>query len=102
MKLRELADLMDRLGGAAQKRNHIVHGRWLLEVTLWVHKGVVRYNSQFLRQYDPIDQTIGGKLANFKNQKERVKYCFTLRRIAAAAADADALSSSIGKFMAAM
>jgi hypothetical protein len=53
---------------------------------------------KFLREIIPVDPQEAKALGNPRNQKERVRYTFTLKRIDAAARDTDALNHAFINF----
>jgi len=96
---RSLVNLNERLSRLNSKRNALVHGRWELEANVVVRRGHAVLQTQFLRQIIPTDPKIADLIANPRNQKERVKYCFTLKRIAGTTRDVEALSTAIDQFI---
>jgi hypothetical protein len=52
-----------------------------------------------LREITPVDPALQAAISNPKNQKERVRYTFTPKRLDAVTRDVDALTDDIGKFM---
>lgn len=81
------------------KRNILVHGHWVLEANVIVRRGEAVLITQFLRQKSPSDPEEARALINPKNQKQRVKYCFTPNRIDGASRDVASLRGDIGKFL---
>jgi len=55
--------------------------------------------TQFLREVIPTDPEDAKALANPRNQKQRIRYTFTKKRIEAAARDTDTLNREICEFM---
>jgi len=88
----ELCRLTDRLGKTNTKRNILVHGRWILEANVVVRGGEAHVITQFLREVEPTDPKEAEAMGNPRNQKERVRYTFTLKRIDAASRDTDKLN----------
>jgi len=95
----ELCRLTDRLGKMNTKRNILVHGRWTLEANIIARRGEAHLLTQFLREVEPIDPKEAEAMGNPRNQKERVRYTFTLKRIDAASRDTDKLNSDFIDFM---
>jgi hypothetical protein len=96
---RGLINLLERVGKLNTKRNILVHGRWVLEANVLLRRGEAYLATQFLREVIPTDPEDAKKMADPRNQKERVKYTFTLKRIDAASRDADALNRDICNFI---
>jgi hypothetical protein len=96
----ELTRLTERLNRMNGKRNILVHGQWVLEVNVFVRKNRTEayLMTQFLREITPTDPEDAEALGNPRNQKERVRYTFTMKRIDAAARDTDILNRDFGKF----
>jgi hypothetical protein len=78
-----------RLNG---KRNILVHGRWVLEVNVVVRRGEACIAPQFLREVIPDDPAHAKAMGDPRNQKIRVRYSFTIRRIEGATRDTDTLN----------
>jgi len=97
-----LTNLLERLGKMNTKRNILVHGRWVLEASVLNRKGQAVLVTQFLRETTPTDPDVEFAASNPKNQKERVRYTFTLKRMIAAARDTDTLNIDFGRFTGAM
>ena len=94
----QLTNLLERLSKANGKRNVLAHGIWTLEVVLWVSKGSQNIKLHFMREAEPIDQRVNKAIADFRNQKERVKYCFNIKRIHAAAEESYKLAQDFASF----
>jgi hypothetical protein len=90
-----LTALLDRVTRLNTKRNVLVHGHWILEANVIVRRGEACLATQFLREVTPTDPEEAKALANPRNQKERVRYTFTLKRIDAATRDTDKLNIDI-------
>jgi hypothetical protein len=90
-----LVKLLERVGKQNTKRNILVHGQWVLEANVLVRRGEAILAMQFLRETIPTDPEHEKAMANPRNQKERVRYSFTLKRIDAAIRDTDALNIEI-------
>jgi hypothetical protein len=97
-----LTNLTERLGRLNTKRNILVHGEWVLEANILAKQGEAFLACQFLRQVTPLDPEEDNAMANPRNQRERVRYCFTIKRIDGTTRDTDALNIDIGKFTFAM
>ncbi len=97
--LKEFEALMERVGKLNGKRNVLVHGHWIFEIVVWGLKGQVYHKGILLRQQTPNDDRLSDKIADFRNQNVRVKYCFTLKRMRSASKDAVVLRKDIGEFL---
>jgi hypothetical protein len=97
-----LTTLMERTSKLNTKRNILVHGDWVLEANVLVKRGEAILVTQFLRETMPIDPAHEKAMGNPRNQKERVRYCFTLKRIDAATRDTDTLCKDISDFRGSM
>jgi hypothetical protein len=95
----ELCRLADRLGKMNTKRNILVHGRWTLEANVIVRRNEAHVITQFLREVEPIDPKEAEAMGNPRNQRERVRYTFTLKRIDAASRDTNKLNLDFIEFM---
>ena len=58
--------------------------------------------TQFLRCTTPLDPKISQAMGHPRNQKERVRYSFNIKRIYAAARDTDALKKDFGSTLEAL
>jgi hypothetical protein len=94
-----LTTLLDRVDKLNRKRNILVHGHWVLEANVMARCGEAYLAVQFLREVTPIDPEDANRMANPRNQKERVRYTFTLKRIDAATRDTDTLNNEISSFV---
>jgi hypothetical protein len=94
-----LTSLLDRVRKLNTKRNILVHGHWVLEANVLVRRGQAILVTQFLREIIPLDPKEAEAMANPRNQKERVKYTFTLKRIDATTRDTNTINREISKFM---
>jgi hypothetical protein len=99
---RTLTTLIERTSRLNTKRNILVHGEWVLEANVLVRGGEAVLVTQFLREVTPLDPADEKAMANPRNQKERVRYCFTLKRIDAATRDTDILCRDVSHFMGSM
>jgi hypothetical protein len=97
-KLSRLTNLTERLGRLNSKRNVLVHGHWVLEGLVSTRRGDAILTTQFIRETSPSDPEIAKKILDPKSQKQRVKHCFTLRRIDGATGDANQLISDFAVF----
>jgi hypothetical protein len=86
-----LINLIDRARKLNGKRNILIHGHWVLEANVLTKRGEVCLAVQFLREVIPSDPDHEKLMGNPRNQKERVRYSFTLKRIDASARDSDGL-----------
>lgn len=93
---------MARLASLNTKRNILVHGQWVLEANVVVRKREAVLVCQMLRQTTPSDPKAANAMANPKNQKERIRYTFTPKRIEAATRDVDLLAKDLGDFISAV
>jgi hypothetical protein len=96
---KRLINYLDRVSKLNSKRNILVHGRWVLEANVLLRHGEAHLATQFLREVTPNDPEDANKMANPRNQKERVRYTFTLKRIDAASRDVDAVNKDICNFI---
>lgn len=92
---RTLTNFLNRVGKLNTKRNILVHGQWVLEANVLARRGEAYLATQFLREVIPTDPEDAKLMGNPRNQKERVKYTFTLKRIEAAIRDTDILNAEI-------
>jgi hypothetical protein len=97
-----LTNLLERVSKLNSKRNILVHGSWILEANVLVRRGEAVLALQFLRQTTPTDPAQEKAMANPRNQKELVRYCFTIKRIDATTRDTNTLSIDISNFMGTM
>lgn len=97
-----LTVLIERTSKLNTKRNILVHGDWVLEANVLVRRGEAILAIQFLREVTPLDPADEKAMANPRNQKERVRYSFTLKRIDAATRDTDILCREISHFIGSM
>jgi hypothetical protein len=91
--------LLERTGRLNTKRNILVHGAWVVEANVIPRQGQAHLITQFLREIVPTDPEDAKLMANPRNQKERVRYTFTLKRIGAATRDTDAVNRDICGFL---
>jgi len=82
-----LTNLLERRHQTERQRNVMVHGHWVYEANVFVRRGHAILRCQFLRVITPTDPEAAEASHNPRNQKERVRYCFTLKRIDAATRD---------------
>jgi hypothetical protein len=94
----EISALLERITKAASRRNFLIHGHWIAEVVIWPYKGDVKAKVQILRLNRPSDKTIETKLSDARNQKERTKYLYTVKRLMGAISDTAKLSLDIARF----
>src|ERR1700728_470730 len=94
--LMALSRRVDRIN---TKRNILVHGRWLLEANVLIKRGEAHLVTQFLREVTPTDPEEAKAMGNPRNQRERVRYTFTLKRIDGVTRDANTLNRDICDFM---
>jgi hypothetical protein len=94
-----LMSLTTRVSRINTKRNILVHGHWVLEANVLVRRGEAYLATQFLREVIPSDPKDAQAMANPRNQKERVRYTFTLKRIDGVTRDTNALNQEICEFM---
>lgn len=97
-KISELGKLLDRLSKLNAKRNTLVHGHWMLEIFIYGWKGEPRMNVHLFRSSDPADRRILDKISDPRNQKERLRYNYTLERIDAVTRDTQKLASDFASF----
>jgi len=94
-----LINLLERVGKLNTKRNILVHGRWIFEANVVVKRGEVCLITQFLREVIPTDPEQAKALGNPRNQKDRVRYCFNIKRIEATTRDTDTLNRDLCAFL---
>lgn len=94
-----LANLLERVSKLNGKRNILVHGHWTLEANVIVRRGEAVLISQYLREIKPIDPEEEEAMGDPRNQRSRVRYCFTLKRIDGTSRDTGTLRTEIEKFM---
>ena len=97
-QIKKIDVLLKRLDRLKSKRNIIVHGRWTLEFVVWSRGSEARFAMNLLREENPEDFRERGLIADIRNQNERVKHTFNLKRIEAARRDCELLRSDITKF----
>jgi hypothetical protein len=90
--------LLDRITKASSRRNFLIHGHWAAEIVIWPYKGEVKAKIQILRAIKPADKSIEAKLSNAKNQKERTKYLYTVKRIIGTINDTARLASDVARY----
>jgi hypothetical protein len=95
----ELFRLAERMGRLNSRRNVLVHGHWVLEALVSVRKGEAILHCHFLRETTPNDPEVARLILKPQNQKERVRHCFTLKRIDGATRDAKALTKDFAAFV---
>lgn len=95
----KLVNLEERFSALNSKRNALVHGMWTLEFKVFGHKGEVRHRAEFARETIPNDYRVKNRLGDLRNQKERSRYIFSVKRIRTATLEAYALCSDAGKFI---
>jgi hypothetical protein len=93
-----LTNLLERVSRLNGKRNILVHGHWTLEANVIVRRGEVALISQYLRETKPVDPEQEEAMGDPRNQRSRVRYCFTLKRIDGTSRDAGTLRTDIEKF----
>jgi hypothetical protein len=97
-----LTALTERLGRLNSRRNVLVHGHWIYEANVVVRGGQAVLLCQFLRAVTPADPVADKAAANPRNQKDRTKYCFTLKRIDSTTRETDTLNGDLLSFCAQM
>jgi hypothetical protein len=98
----KLSTLLDRVRKLNSKRNILVHGHWVLEANVILRRGEAALATQFLREITPNDPKDAKAMANPRNQKERVRYSFTIKRIEGAIRDTNTLRQDISDFLGAL
>lgn len=93
-----LINLLERVGKLNTKRNILVHGHWVFEANVLARRGEAYLAAQFLREIIPTDPEDQDRMANPRNQKERVRYTFTLKRIDAVTRDTEIINAEILAF----
>ena len=94
----DLLRLAERVGRLNSKRNVLVHGHWVFEAIVYTRKGDAILKSHFLRETSPTDPELARQIAKPINQKERVRHCFTLKRIDGTIRDTLALVTAFASF----
>jgi hypothetical protein len=97
-----LTNLLERVGKLNGKRNTLVHGHWTLEANVIVRRGEAVLVCQYLREIKPVDPEEEEAMGDPRNQRSRVRYCFTLKRIDGTSRDTGTLRTEIEKFMSTM
>jgi hypothetical protein len=93
-----LVRFLDRVGKLITKRNILVHGQWVYEANVLSRRGEAILQCQFLREIIPTDPAHAKALGNPRNQKERVRYTFSLKRIEAAIRDTNTVNFDLMRF----
>jgi hypothetical protein len=75
-----LTNLTERLSRMNTKRNVLVHGEWVYEANVLVRRGEAILICQFFRLVTPTDPKEAKAMGDPRNQRERVRYSFTLKR----------------------
>lgn len=94
----DLVRLADRVGRLNSKRNALVHGHWVLEALVCVRRNEAVLMTHFLRETTPTDPEVARQILNPENQKERVRHCFTLKRIEGTTRDTLTLVQAFADF----
>jgi len=94
----ELVNLLERVSSLNGKRNALIHGVWTLEFKVWGWKGEVRNRAEFSRETMPHDFRVRGRLTDLRNQKERSKHVYGVKRIRAATQEAHRLAADLAAF----
>lgn len=94
----KLVNLEERFSTLNSKRNALVHGTWTLEFKVYGWKGEVRYRAEFAREIIPNDRRINERLGDLRNQKDRSRHIFSVKRIKALTLEAYSLSIDLGNF----
>jgi hypothetical protein len=89
---KKMINLTERLGKLNSKRNVLVHGGWNLEVNIIALKGEAVLLQRMVRAISPSNPSMRNIIGNPKNQKERVRYVFTINRIEGAKKDTNKLA----------
>ena len=94
----ELENLITRLTSLNGKRNILVHGRWTMEIVVWGYKGSLHWKAVLWRGVEPDDFRDLSKVYDIRNQKERIRYLYNLKRIQGLVRDALILVRDIRSF----
>lgn len=94
-----LVNLTERLSKLNTKRNTLVHGHWVLEANVMVKSGEAVLRTQFLRELTPLDPKEAQALANPRNQKQRMRFCFTPKRIIGVVMDVENFQADTEQFI---
>lgn len=94
----QMTTLLERVRKQNGKRNVLVHGMWVLEANVYVKRGTPVVNSQFVRELTPVDPEKAKAISDPRNQRERVKYLFNLRRLAGTIRETEAVAIDLGNF----
>lgn len=93
-----LTDLLERLSSLNGTRNKLVHGYWALEFIFWDYRGQTKVQASLAREVNPNDSRVSSRLGDLRNQKERARYIFPIKRIRASRLANDALAADIWGF----
>jgi hypothetical protein len=77
----------------------LVHGNWVLEANVLVRRGEAYLATQFLREVIPTDPEDAQAMGNPRNQKHRVRYTFTIKRIEGTTRDTDTFNRDVCEFI---
>jgi hypothetical protein len=100
-----LEKILERIKNATTRRNNIVHGTWMLFLTMGTPpnpKPLVAKSGRWIRVYRPPHQEDMHELMTGKNQKLNHKYKFTPEQIMLDAETAHNLSKELNAFLVAV
>ena len=95
----ELNALTDRFGRASTHRNAIVHGSWRGELVTYTAQGKWKARGSVFRFKEPISEDERNKVYDFKNQKIRLSYVYSLKRIQGYSRDNEKLEGDLCEFI---
>lgn len=95
---RRLTDLLDRFKTNNTRRNHIIHGLWVLEVIISDANGFPRLFYNPVREYKSSDPLHDEKSRDRSNKKFRDNYIFSIRRIHSIRVEVSRLNRDISDF----
>lgn len=90
---KQLKNLCKRYTDAAERRNRIVHGDWILE-----RNPSGSFPTQWVRLYFPINPSLQKQIHNKFNQKTQRKYRFTIDQLLKCREDIEALTNDMRNF----
>ena len=94
-----LINFVERVGKLNTKRNTLVHGHWVLEALVLKKGSDAVLRTQFVRESAFMDPRTLELISDHRNQKERVRHVFTLKRIDGATRDIEKLAAELGDFL---
>lgn len=95
---KELERLLECVKENNTRRNHIIHGLWMLEWVVRQHGEKVVARCVQYRMYLPSNEESREAIKHYHNRKERLKYMFTVRRVEALTKALIKLAADVGNF----